>query len=140
MIIITKYPNRRLYDTSKSEYINLDDVKELVLAGTDFRILEQRTGIDVTKLTLVQIVSELENNNEQSLLTDFLLKQLIRFYGTDMQSQLGNYLERSLEVLFEQQESVQSAYKNFIENSPMNTLAKIIVSNLKNDSSQNLKK
>ncbi|USE38069.1 polyhydroxyalkanoate synthesis repressor PhaR [Endozoicomonas sp. SCSIO W0465] len=103
MITIKKYPNRRLYDTSQSQYVNLDYVKLLTLEHIDFAVVDSKTGDDITKSILLQIISEQESSNEQSLLTDTLLKQLIRFYGDDMQVFLRQYLEQSLNHFLKQQ-------------------------------------
>ena len=84
MVTIKKYPNRRLYDTSQSKYINLDHIKTLINARTEFEIVDSKTSDVITKSILLQIISESETNQSQSLLTDKLLQQLIRFYDSDM--------------------------------------------------------
>ena len=85
MVTIKKYPNRRLYDTSQSQYINLDYIKHLIIDHKDFEVVDSKSGENLTKTILLQIISESETNEQQSLLTNSLLKQLIRFYGGDMQ-------------------------------------------------------
>ena len=94
MVTIKKYPNRRLYDTSRSQYVNMDYIKTLVNERTDFNVVDSKSGDDVTKTILLQIISESETNEHQSLLTNKLLKQLIRFYDSDMQLFLREYLEQ----------------------------------------------
>jgi len=120
LITIKKYPNRRLYDTSRSQYVNLDYVKTLILENEDFEVVDSKSGDDVTKSMLLQIISESETNEQQSLLTNSLLKQLIRFYGGDMHVLLRDYLEQSLSYFLEQQDTVQGVMKNFVSASPMN--------------------
>lgn len=96
MITIKKYPNRRLYDTSQSKYINLEHIKTLINERIEFEIVDSKTADVITKSILLQIISESETNQSQSLLTDKLLQQLIRFYGSDMQPFVRQYLEQSL--------------------------------------------
>ncbi|USE35966.1 MULTISPECIES: polyhydroxyalkanoate synthesis repressor PhaR [Endozoicomonas] len=130
MITIKKYPNRRLYDTSQSQYVNLDYVKLLTLEHIDFAVVDSKTGDDITKSILLQIISEQESSNEQSLLTDTLLKQLIRFYGDDMQVFLRQYLEQSLNHFLKQQDTMQGLLKNMIDAGPIGMISKIMEQNL----------
>lgn len=130
MVTIKKYPNRRLYDTSTSSYVNMDYIKQLVMAHKEFEILDSKTGEDVTKSILLQIVSESEGSEQQSLLTNSVLKQLIRFYDGDMQVYLRTYLEQSLASFMEQQDALQGMLKNFVEASPFGMLSKIVEQNM----------
>ncbi len=131
MITIKKYPNRRLYDTSKSEYINVDDILVMVQNHLDFEIVDSKTGEDQTKVILLQIISEQEGNESRSLLTNTLLKQLIRFYNSDMQPYVRSYLEQSLAGLLDQQEAMQLMVKNLVKSSPANMFAKMMEENMK---------
>ena len=131
MITIKKYPNRRLYDTSKSEYINVDDILVMVQNHLDFEILDSKSGEDQTKSILLQIISEQEVNESRSLLTNTLLKQLIRFYNSDMQPYVRSYLEQSLAGLLEQQEAMQLMVNNLVKTSPANMFAKMMEENMK---------
>lgn len=131
MITIKKYPNRRLYDTSKSEYINMDDILVMVQSHTDFQIVDSKTGEDQTKAILLQIISEQEVNESRSLLTNTLLKQLIRFYNSDMQPYVRSYLEQSLAGLLEQQEAMQLMVKNLVKTNPANMFTKMMEENMK---------
>jgi len=107
LIIIKKYPNRRLYDTSASKYVNLDFIKTLVIKHREFRVVDSKSSKDLTKHILLQIISEQETNEDQSLLTNSVLKQLIRFYGSEMQVFIRPYLEKSLAAFIDRQESIQ---------------------------------
>lgn len=131
MITIKKYPNRRLYDTSKSEYINVDDILVMVQSHTDFQIVDSKTGEDQTKTILLQIISEQEVNEGRSLLTNTLLKQLIRFYNSDMQPYVRSYLEQSLAGLLEQQEAMQLMVNNLVKTNPANLFTKMMEENMK---------
>ncbi len=130
MVTIKKYPNRRLYDTSKSQYVNMDYIKTLVNERTDFNVVDSKTGDDVTKAILLQIISESETNEHQSLLTNKLLKQLIRFYDSDMQLFLREYLEQSLISFMEQQDNLQGMMKNMVDTSPLGMFSKIMEQNM----------
>lgn len=129
-IIIKKYPNRRLYDTSRSQYVNLDYVRQLVTEHNDFQVLDSKTGEDLTKSILLQIISESETSESQSLLTNTLLKQLIRFYGSDMQSFVPQYLEQSLTSFLEQQDAMQGMMKNLVESGPLGMFGKVVEQNM----------
>lgn len=130
MIIIKKYPNRRLYDTSQSKYINLDEVKRLINDRIDFKIVDSKTNDELTKSVLLQIISESESNEQQSLLTDVLLKQLIRFYDSDMEVFVRQYLEQSIVQFIEQQDQVQHMMKNMVNNSPIGIFSQMMEKNM----------
>ena len=114
MITIKKYPNRRLYDTAQSQYVNMDYIKALVKARTEFNVVDSKSGEDVTKTILLQIISESETNEQQSILTNKLLMQLIRFYDSDM----------------EQQDQLQGMMKNMVDTSPLGLFSKMMEQNL----------
>jgi polyhydroxyalkanoate synthesis repressor PhaR len=99
--IIKKYPNRRLYDTVESRYITLADVRRLVTDKVAFIVIDKKTQEDITRSILLQVISEQEHMGEPLMSQDFL-SQVIRSYGSAMQSFVGNYLEQSLR-LFQQQ-------------------------------------
>lgn len=129
-VLIKKYPNRRLYDTSQSKYVNLEYIRQLVTDHRDFQVLDSKTGEDLTKSILLQIISESETSESQSLLTNTLLKQLIRFYGSDMQSFVPQYLEQSLSSFVEQQDAVQGMMKNLVEAGPLGMFGKMVEQNM----------
>lgn len=130
MVTIKKYPNRRLYDTSRSQYINLDYIHQLINEHEDFEVVDSKSGADLTKNILLQIISEEETSEQQSLLTNQLLKQLIRFYGSDMQVFVRQYLEQSLTNFLEQQDTVQGMMKNLVDASPLNVFGKMMEKNM----------
>jgi len=130
LVVIKKYPNRRLYDSSQSKYVNLDFIKTLINDRTEFKIVDSKTEADITKSVLLQIISESEANEQQSLLTDVLLKQLIRFYDSDMEVFVRQYLEQSIVQFIAQQDKVQGLMKNMVDNSPIGMFSKIMEQNM----------
>ena len=130
MIVIKKYPNRRLYDTAQSCYVNLEYIKTLINDGKEFQVLDSKTKEDITKSLLLQIISESETNDNQSLLTNSLLKQLIRFYDSDMQFFVREYLEQSLVSLIEQQDKMQGMMKTMADSNPFTLFNKMMEQNM----------
>jgi polyhydroxyalkanoate synthesis repressor PhaR len=104
-IVIKKYANRRLYDTGTSAYITLDDLCERVKAGNDFIVLDAKTGQDLTRQVLTQIIFEQESKGVQLLPTDFL-RSVIGFYDNKMQGVLQQYLNASMKTFLSNQERV----------------------------------
>ena len=92
-VTIKKYANRRLYNTGTSTYVTLEDLAAMVKAGEDFIVHDAKTGEDITRQVLAQIIFEQENKEGQSLLPIAFLRQLIRFYGDSMQMLVPRYLE-----------------------------------------------
>ena len=103
-ITIKKYANRRLYNTGTSTYVTLEDLAVMVKAGEDFVVYDAKTGEDITRSVLAQIIFEQENKEGQNLLPINFLRQLIRFYGDSMQMMVPRYLEVSLDSLTKEQE------------------------------------
>ena len=100
--ILKKYPNRRLYDTHTSSYITLVDVKKMVLAGQDFVVRDAKTGEDLTRSILLQIILE-EESGGVPMFSSPMLAQIIRFYGHAMQGMMGAMLEKNLQTFVELQ-------------------------------------
>lgn len=104
--LIKKYPNRRLYDTKTSVYITLVDVKKLVVEGEEFQVVDAKTGEDLTRSILLQIILEEEAAGAPMFSSD-VLSQFIRSYGNAMQGMLGSYLERNMQLFAEMQKSLR---------------------------------
>lgn len=131
MITIKKYPNRRLYDTSKSQYVNLEAIKHLVMTHQEFEVVDSKTDENLTKSILLQIITEQEGNEGQAVLTQTVLKQLIRFYGSDMQSFMSQYLEQSVATFLERQDAVQTVMQDLIDKaSPLNVFNQLVEQNM----------
>ncbi len=108
-VVIQKYANRRLYNKATSTYITLDDLAGMVREGVDFVVYDAKTGEDITRKVLTQIIFE-EESRGQNLLPIQFLRQLIRFYGDQMQAFLPSYLELSLDSFIRQQERLRSQF------------------------------
>jgi polyhydroxyalkanoate synthesis repressor PhaR len=93
---LKKYPNRRIYDTETSSFITLADVRKLVLNREPFRVVHSKTGEDLTRVILLQIISEMEEEGHESLLTNRVLEELIRFYGDRMVGLMAPFLEQQI--------------------------------------------
>ena len=98
-VTIKKYANRRLYNTGTSTYVTLEDLAAMVKTGEDFVVYDAKTGEDITRSVLTQIIVEQENKEGQNLLPIAFLRQLIRFYGDSMQMLVPRYLEVSIDSL-----------------------------------------
>lgn len=105
--ILKKYPNRRLYDTSVSSYITLADVKLMVLESTEFEVRDAKTGEDLTRSILLQIILE-EETGGVPMFSSSMLAQIIRFYGHAMQGMMGSYLEKNLQTFVDLQTRLAS--------------------------------
>jgi len=104
---IKKYANRRLYNTGTSTYVTLEDLAAMVKEGEDFLVYDAKTGDDITRSVLAQIIFEQENSRAEFAATTFL-RQLIRFYGDSMQMVVPRYLEQSIDTLTREQENSAS--------------------------------
>ena len=130
MRLIKKYPNRRLYDTAISSYVTLEDVKALVLDGVEFQVNDAKSGEDLTRTILLQIISEEEEGGEP-IFSSALLAQIIRAYGGNMQTLLTTYLEKSMELWADQQREMRDRARSFMDvSNPVQVLSQIAEQNL----------
>jgi polyhydroxyalkanoate synthesis repressor PhaR len=112
--VLKKYPNRRLYDTQTSSYITLVDVKKMVLSGQAFVVRDAKTGEDLTRSILLQIILEEETGGVPIFSTQ-MLSQVIRFYGHSMQGMMGSYLEKNLQTFTDIQARIAEQAKGLYE-------------------------
>lgn len=111
--IIKKYPNRRLYDTQSSTYITFSDVKQLVMDGDTFQVVDAKTNEDLTRSILLQIILE-EEAGGSPMFSSAVLSQIIRFYGHAMQGMMGNYLEKNVQAFIDiQQKLAENSLTNY---------------------------
>ncbi len=116
-IIIKKYANRRLYNTSSSSYITLDDLAKMVRDNVEFQVLDAKSGDDITHSILTQIIMDEETNGGQMLPVSFL-RQLIGMYGNSMQALMPSYLEASMANFRENQSKIREAFEKGMSASP----------------------
>jgi polyhydroxyalkanoate synthesis repressor PhaR len=121
-ITIKKYANRRLYNTGTSTYVTLEDLAAMVKKGEDFIVHDAKTGEEITRQVLAQIIFEQENKEGQSLLPIAFLRQLIRFYGDSMQMLVPRYLEVSIDSLTREQEKFRQQMAQAFGGSPFGAL------------------
>src|SRR5438477_6043159 len=121
-VTIKKYANRRLYNTGTSTYVTLEDLAAMVKGGEDFVVYDAKSGEEITRSVLTQIIFEQENKQGQSLLPINFLRQLIRFYGDSMQMLVPRYLEVSLETLAREQEKFRQQIAQTFGSGPFGAL------------------
>ena len=127
--VIKKYPNRRLYDTEISSYITIEDVRQLIIDGEAFEVRDAKSGEDLTRCVLLQIIAEHEQDGEPMLSTQ-LLSQVIRFYGDPLQGFMGSYLEQSAQVFLEQQQQLRKQMGSTLGQTPWAMLNQLTERNL----------
>ncbi len=126
--IIKKYPNRRLYDTEESRYITLADVRELVLRKVDFTVIDKKSGDDITRSILLQVISEQEQHGDAVMSRDFL-SQVIRSYGKVMPEFMAKYLEQSMKLFMAQQQAIRGQVKKVVGVDPIGAVADVAQKN-----------
>ena len=127
--VIKKYPNRRLYDTVISSYITIEDVRQLIIDGEAFEVRDAKTGEDLTRCVLLQIIAEHEGDGQPMLSTQ-LLSQIIRFYGDSLQGFMGTYLERSMQMFLDQQDQFRRQMGGVLGQSPWTMMNQLTERNL----------
>jgi polyhydroxyalkanoate synthesis repressor PhaR len=120
-VVIKKYANRRLYNTATSTYVTLDDLSAMVKAGTDFVVYDAKTGEEITRSVLTQIIFEEENKGTNLLPINFL-RQLIRYYGDSMQTLVPGYLEFSLENLTREHDKIREQMMSALTGEPFKNM------------------
>lgn len=120
--VIKKYANRRLYHTGTSSYVTLEDLAGLVRGGEDFVVYDAKTGEDITRSVLAQIIFDEESKDGQNLLPITFLRQLIRFYGDSMQALVPRYLEFSMDNLAKEQNQFREQMSKAFGTNPMDAI------------------
>ncbi len=129
-VVIKKYPNRRLYNTQTSVYVTLDDLYKMVRKNEDFQVQDAKTGEDLTRQTLTQIILEQENKGEPLLPAEFL-RSVICFYDDNMRDVLQHYLSASMRSFIQNQDKMRSYVgKAMREFSPLSTLEEMTRQNV----------
>jgi polyhydroxyalkanoate synthesis repressor PhaR len=120
-IIIKKYANRRLYNTSSSSYITLEDLAQMVRENVEFQVLDAKSGDDITHSILTQIIMDEEANGGQMLPVSFL-RQLIGMYGNSMQAMMPSYLEASMANFRDNQSKIREAFEKGMSSNPFTAI------------------
>jgi len=126
---IKKYPNRRLYDTQDSRYITLQDVRQLVLDDAAFQVIDKKTGENITRCILLQVISEQEAQGEAVMSEDFLA-QVIRAYSGAVPDVIRNYLERTLKLFIDQQQKLADNFCATAGSDPVRAMSEVAMSNM----------
>ncbi len=123
--LIRKYSNRRLYDTTGSRHVTLDDLRQLIVAGEKIRVIDDKSNEDLTRSVLLQIISEQEQFGSPVLGAE-LLEMIIRFYGGPMQALLSRYLEQAFTTMLHQQDAMQTEMTKALQTpfAPLTELAR----------------
>lgn len=128
--LVKKYANRRLYDTVRSIYITQDDLREMVKTGEEFLVVDAKSGEDLTRSVLTQIILDLETNGEGGVLPVTVLRQLIHFYGEKTGEMLPSYMEHAMQNFVQQQEQMQTAWAEYLNGLfPMNPMQQLAQQN-----------
>jgi len=128
--LIKKYPNRRLYDTSESRYITLDEVRAMVLGEIPFKVIDRQSEEDITRNILLQIIMEQESGGSP-LFSAPVLSRFIRNYGEATRSGFTEYLDTSLRFFSEQQGTIQEQMGKALQSTPMDYWMKLGEQNMK---------
>ncbi len=137
-VTIKKYANRRLYDTGTSAYVTLDDLAQMVKSGQDFQVFDAKSGDDITRSVLTQIIFEQESKGSQALLPVTFLRQLIRFYGDSMQGLVPSYLEFTLERFTNEQQKFRQQFTDALGDSPIAAPTRHMFENIEDQTRKNM--
>jgi polyhydroxyalkanoate synthesis repressor PhaR len=125
-----KYPNRRLYDIEESRYVTVEDLRKIVLSGESISVVDSKTNKDLTRIVLLQIISEQEGEGHEPILTNRVLEQLVRFYGDPVQGVVSRYIEQSIMTFLEHQEQYRLRLNEFSTAEPLNLMRKALEQNM----------
>jgi polyhydroxyalkanoate synthesis repressor PhaR len=127
--LITRYPNRRLYDTGSSRYVTLRDVRDLVLSKAEFSVIDRKSGKDITRSVLLQVIADLEKQGEAVMSRDFLV-QVIRSYGNVVPGIAAEYLEQSMKFFLTQQQNFRKQVRRVVGTDPFAAVADLAQKNI----------
>jgi len=119
---LKKYPNRRLYDTTDSKYVTIDDVRQLIIAGESIEVHDARSDDNITRVVLMQILTEQEAEGHEPVLTNRAIEQIIRFYGDRMGGVVSRYIEQSILTFLDHQDQFRARMKQLNDLNPLNMM------------------
>jgi polyhydroxyalkanoate synthesis repressor PhaR len=127
--VIKKYANRRLYDAASSRHVTLEDLRKLIVQGERIKVVDDKSGEDLTRQVLLQIIAEQEQFG-RPILTVPVLESVIRFYGNALQELMTRYLEQSVRAFVEQQAAAQEQLARLMASAPLNPMTELARQNL----------
>ncbi|MCU0760906.1 MAG: polyhydroxyalkanoate synthesis repressor PhaR [Steroidobacteraceae bacterium] len=127
--VIKKYANRRLYDAAESRHVTLEDLRKLIVQGEKIKVVDDKTGEDLTRSILLQIIADQEQFG-QPILSTSTLESIIRFYGDAMQGFMGRYLEQAVSSFVSQQQALQNQISRMVSGTPLASMADLAQANL----------
>lgn len=127
--IIKKYANRRLYDATSSRHVTLDDLRKLIVQGERIKVIDDKSGEDLTRPILLQIIADQEQFG-QPMLSTSTLESIIRFYGDSMQGFMARHLEQAVASFAQQQSAMQAQLSRMVAGTPLGTMAEMAQANL----------
>lgn len=127
--VIKKYANRRLYDAAASRHVTLDDIKDLIVKGEKIKVLDDKSGEDITRSILLQIIADQEQLGQPILSTE-VLEALVRFYGNSMQGFMSRYIDQGVQQFLQQQQTLQAQLARLVGSTPLSQLNEFAQSNL----------
>lgn len=119
---LKKYPNRRLYDMTDSQYVTVEDVRKLIIKGESIEVVDSKDGSDLTRSVLLQILAEQEQGGHGTVLTNRTIEQLIRFYGDRFGRVVSRYIEEAISAFIEHQDMYRSRMRQFNAMNPLNIM------------------
>ncbi|HSZ08835.1 MAG TPA: polyhydroxyalkanoate synthesis repressor PhaR [Steroidobacteraceae bacterium] len=126
--LIKKYANRRLYDSTESRHVTLEDIRKMIVSGAKVKVVDDKSGEDLTRAVLLQVIAEQDQYGTPVLSTE-LLEAIIRFYGNPVQEMLTKYMEQSVGTLVRQQETMRAEMTKALAG-PMAPLAEFARQNM----------
>jgi polyhydroxyalkanoate synthesis repressor PhaR len=127
--VIKKYANRRLYDAAESRHVTLEDLRKLIVQGEKIKVVDDKSGEDLTRSILLQIIADQEQFG-QPILSTSTLESIIRFYGDAMQGFMGRYLEQAVSSFVSQQQALQNQISKMVSGTPLASMADLAQANL----------
>ena len=137
---LKKYPNRRLYDTTDSQYVTIEDVRKLIAEGESIHVVDSKEGGDLTRAVLMQILSEQEAEGHEPVLTNRAIEQIIRFYGDRLGGVASRYIEQSILTFLDHQDQFRQRMRQLNDLNPLNLMRQAFEANNPPDNDETDKK
>ena len=122
---LKKYPNRRLYNTTESRYVTMEDVRSIITSGESIEVIDSKDDSDITRSVLLQILAEQETDGHGTVLTNRVIEQMIRFYGDQLGAVAARYIEQSVVAFLDHQDQMRTHLKQLNDMNPMNMMRQV---------------